>query len=189
MHQPIKILRDQFPTKHPMEAKDNSVGFLSALCTPHTNLLFSATCCVPGIASRMNNLVIPVQIVIFWASFVFSAGWWFLKPVLATRSGIACVVGVLLVVMIFNQVGISFNFVLSFKTKPMVTIHSTLIFANIGDRCIVWLTLDSPQYTPLCVTILCNPSYNSRALVIYGPFPPRLQISQMHTIFNPIELL
>lgn len=139
MHQPMKILLDRFPTKRLMESKDNSVhvGFLSALCTPHTNLLFSATCCVPGIASRMNNLVISVQIVIFWASFVFSAGWWLLKPVLATRSGIAWVVGVLLVVMIFNQVGISLHFVLSFKTKPMVTIHSTLIFANIGDRCIV----------------------------------------------------
>lgn len=85
----------------------------------------------------MNNLVISVQIVIFWASFVSSAGWWLLKPVLATRSGIAWVVGVLLVVMIFNQVGISFNFVLFSELKPMVTIHSTLIFANMGDRCIV----------------------------------------------------
>jgi hypothetical protein len=80
----------------------------------------------------MNNLVISVQIVIFWASFVSSAGWWLLKPVLATRSGIAWVVGVLLVVMIFNQVGISFNFVLFFELKPMVTIHSTLSFAILG---------------------------------------------------------
>jgi len=48
--------------------------------------------------------LLPLLIVIFWASFVSSAGWWLLKPVLATRSGIAWVVGVLLVVMIFNQV-------------------------------------------------------------------------------------
>lgn len=118
MHQPIKILLDQFPTKRPMESKDNSVhvGFLSALCTPPRNLLFPATYLVPGLASRMHNLVISVQIVIFWASFVSSAGWWLLKPVLATWSGSAWVVGVLLVVMIFNQVDISSHYVL-FKNE------------------------------------------------------------------------
>lgn len=171
-----------------MESKDSSVhvGFLSALCTPN---FFIATCRVPGIASRMNNLVISVQIVIFWASFVSSAGWWLLKPVLATRSGIAWVVGVLLVVMIFNQVGISFNFVLFFWIEAHGYHSQHTEFRNIGDRCIVWLTLDSPQYTPLCMTILCNPSYKSHALVIHGHSSPRLQVFQMHTIFNPIEIL
>ena len=45
-----------------------------------------------------------VQIVGGWSVLLLSAAWWLLRPVLATRNGIAWVAGVLFVVVIFIQV-------------------------------------------------------------------------------------